>query len=162
MTFGNNTQSIQKGYTMNRIICSIAAIVTITAALSAQQINIFGKVCDSTGAPQQDVIVSLAAHPEIVDMTGADGLFALTGQATSRIRSKSTSVKSFISCNGNMVCIGLNEPAIVSIEVFTSLGQQISKLQYGAMAAGSYRIPTATLPRQPQSRNGAHCITGIR
>jgi len=107
----------------------IVAIVLVFAVFS-QQINISGKVTDTSGVtPVAGAVVKLEKHG-FADTTTADGSFALTG-AVSIGQSINQLQPNALSANmrNGMVSLYVPERGAVTITTYTIQGKAVSKLQ---------------------------------
>jgi hypothetical protein len=133
---------------MKKVLFFIAAGL-LTMSSSAQQVNLFGKVMDTSGTALEGVVVSLAAHQNMADTTGKDGVFSIVSQGIGTILKSVSAVESFTKCEGNTITFAVTEPTNVSIAVYNTLGRQLSQPLNKIVEAGTFRIPvTADFGRQ--------------
>jgi hypothetical protein len=118
------------------LVCLISAM---GAELSAQPIELNGKVADASGKAIGGAIVRLKSKA-LSDTTDASGAYALKGAATSLNREKRFPGKGSASFANGTVAVELTHPQRVRVELLDVRGNLLKTLAEQSLSAGSHRF----------------------
>jgi hypothetical protein len=128
-----------RGQNLNRLI-TLFSIFVIAFGLSAQTINIKGKVTNQSGKAISGAIVTLKSQ-KLADTTDSFGAFSISGGTSAVITaSPSQSGNESVSMKNGTIEMHLSKGAAVRLELFDLQGNLLEKSVANASDAGNYRF----------------------
>jgi hypothetical protein len=110
-------------------------------SVSAQTVNIRGKVSDPDGEPIADAIVKLVGQ-DLKDTTGADGMFSIIKNNVAVVPILTPRNK-HVSLNKGILTFSLPSPSPVLVEIFDVRGTLLKRVVTPNTQAGLYRFNVA-------------------
>src|SRR5512133_3115598 len=134
----------QRGYL---VLKTIVVYLTVLAgvAVSAENVNIRGKVSNSSGKPVKGAVVTLKSQ-NLSGTTGTDGTYALTNGVGVSFSQKIPNIENISFNNGN-IRFNLVKPSQISIDMFDISGHLLKRELSSYTAAGvyQYKIPAGSM-----------------
>jgi hypothetical protein len=123
---------------MNRFT-TLFSIFVMGFGLSAQTIDIKGKVTNQSGKALSGAIVSLKSQ-KLSDTTDASGSFSISGVTSAVILTSSLSSSETVSMKNGTIQIYLSKGAAIRVELFDLQGNMLKKTHYNTGEAGNFQF----------------------
>lgn len=132
-----------------RLWSVVLVVFMVTFAVSAQSIDLNGKVTDSDGNPIHRAVVTLMGKG-MTDTTGSDGMYSLQKLEVAASTIFEIPQLEAITVQQGVVTLSLPEAASMKIEVFGILGNVINRVDRSKASAGIYYFDILKKANAPQ------------
>jgi len=135
---------LQRRYFLLRII-GIYLTLFVGIAVSAENVNIWGKISGNSGKPVKGAIVSLQ-NQKLSDTTDSDGAYSIKTATGVNNYTKISNIENISFNNGNIM-LNLVKPAQVSIDMFDISGSLLKHelTSYAPAGVYQYKIPSGSM-----------------
>jgi hypothetical protein len=116
-------------------------LLAVASVISAQEVSISGTVTSEGGGPLEGVVVRLLSA-NIEDVTGADGIYSLTGQVSTVPRTiQNQSIIKKIHYRKNQFYFHSSSPQTVSVKLYDMHGSLLATVYKGRLQQGQTVVP---------------------
>ena len=123
----------------------VILVLCVGLAMSAETINLRGKVTNQDGKAVKGAIIKLAAK-DLVDTTDDQGKFAFSVEVSARERLNNMPDREKVTIEKGSVMFSLTKAELVKIEVFDMSGNLLKKELNHYASAGEYRYNLSFKP----------------